>query len=338
MRRNILILLFIIFALTTNNSLAQSWKTGKVIFESSDIVGNRLIESLYMANADGSDLEKLTECWIIDGNLGKEYWNFALSPDCKEIAFNIGNHDLIRNVGTSRDVAVLQIDTGDIENLTDSKNDVYCYSPHWSPDGRQIVFTRMSTPDYVNEVCIMNSDGSNVRKIGEGTALDWSPDGRTIIFMRSKWDIYTVYTMDTNGGNVKEIVGNMSFVTDLRYSPDGKWIAYNVQQIGGGDNRVYIMDSDGSNLKLLMTLDGRFYCWSPDSKKLAIGAEIAPDDRIRIWLVDPFKADGGVPERLTNSNREEQSFDWRDPALFHVGIGLQSSTAITTWGYIKNKR
>jgi len=108
----------------------------------------------------------------------------------------------------------------------------------------------MSAPDYIDEICIMDSDGGNVRKIGEETALDWSPDG----------------------------------------------------------------------------------------KKLAIGASasIVPNNWDgRIWLFDPFEPNGGVPERLTNNDREEPSTDWSDPALMPTEIGLQLKPSISTWGYIK---
>lgn len=88
-----------------------------------------------------------------------------------------------------------------------------------------------------------------------------------------------------------------------------------------------------------MTLEnGGFGCWSPDGRKLAVAAEIAPDNRGRIWIVDPFENGGGVPGKLTNNNREEHSIDWRDPALFHVAVDPLSKSSITTWGYIKNEK
>ena len=234
-----------------------------------------------MMNADGSDLKKLTESYVNDGKVGKWYWGGVLSPDCKKVAFNLSNYDIIMGKDISYDVAVLDIDTGKIKNLTNNKKDDHSYLPYWSPDAKKIVFMRTSGPDYVQEICIINSDGSNVRKIGvrEGYPLDWSPDGRTIVFAKSKGNIYTVYTMDINGEDVKVIVDGIEFVTDLRYSPDGKQIAFNVQPSMVVRNRVYIMDSDGNNLKLLMELEGNFYCWSPDGKKLAIVTRIQPDNQ-----------------------------------------------------------
>jgi Tol biopolymer transport system component len=337
MKRVIVSLSCIMFILTTNYSFAESWKTGKLIFESYDIIdGAKRVDSWYMMNADGSDLKKLTESYVNDGKISKWYWGGVLSPDCKRVAFNLNNHDIMMEKLISYDVAVLDIDTGKIKNLTNNKKDDYSYLSYWSPDAKKIVFMHMSAPDYVNEICIINSDGSNFRKIGvrEGYPLDWSPDGRTIVFAKNKGNIYTVYTMDINGEDVKVIVDGIEFVTDLRYSSDGKRIAFNVQ-IDGRRNRVYIMDSDGNNLKLLIELDGKFYCWSPDGKKLAMVTRIEPDNQSYIFIID---AEGGVLERLTNNDRQEGLVDWRDPALFHAGIESLSKSSMVTWGYVKAQK
>jgi TolB protein len=331
MKRVIAILSCIMFILITNHSFAESWKTGKLIFESYDIIdGAKRVDSWYMMNADGSDLKKLTESYVNNGKVGKWYWGGVLSPDCKKVAFCLTNYDVMMDKYTSYDVAVLDIDTGKIKNLTNNKKDDSSYLPYWSPDAKKIVFMRMSGPDYVEEICIMNSDGSNVRKIVEGWPLDWSPDGRIIVFSKKN----TIYTMDTNGENVKVIIDGMGFIPHLRYSPDGKRIAFYTQP--GGNNRpIYIMDSDGNNLKLLMEVEGNFYCWSPDGKKIAIVTRIQPDNEFHIFIID---AEGGVPERLTNNGREEQSADWRDPVLFHAGVEPLSKSSMVTWGYIKAQK
>jgi Tol biopolymer transport system component len=52
-----------------------------------------------------------------------------------------------------------------------------CYSPGWSPDGAQIVFTR-SEPDGSNEsIWIVNADGSGLVQVTTGTDdnPDWGP-------------------------------------------------------------------------------------------------------------------------------------------------------------------
>lgn len=60
--------------------------------------------------------------------------------------------------------------------------------PHYSPDGTKIIFTRerVKGPRPMEEIFIMNADGSDVHKIANGEDAYWSPDGRKIVFAQEK--------------------------------------------------------------------------------------------------------------------------------------------------------
>ncbi len=49
-------------------------------------------------------------------------------------------------------------------------------SPHWRPDGSSIIFEREW------KVWIVDTDGSNLRSLGDGRSPAWSPDGELIVF------------------------------------------------------------------------------------------------------------------------------------------------------------
>ena len=100
----------------------------------------------------------------------------------------------------------------------------------------------------------------------EGTwlSLDLSPDGRTIVFDM----LGDIYTMAIEGGEAKRIIGDMSFESQPKFSPDGKQIAFISDRSGA--EQLWVGKPDGSDLKpitrgrgggMLMFLSPS---WTPD--------------------------------------------------------------------------
>ena len=102
-----------------------------------------------MADVDGSNLKALTN------NLAEEY-HPEVSPDGKQVVFmsnRDGNHEIY----------VMNMDGSDQRRLT--FNEVRDSTPAWSPDGSQILFTSHKPDNEERFICIMNRDGSGLRKL-----------------------------------------------------------------------------------------------------------------------------------------------------------------------------
>ena len=70
---------------------------------------------------------------------------------------------------------VVEVDDGEIHRL--SRNiDSY---PSWSPDGRQIVFQRL-TGFHISEITLMDRDGSNQVSLTQGGWVDSTPSWRPL--------------------------------------------------------------------------------------------------------------------------------------------------------------
>ena len=190
-----------------------------------------------------------------------------------------------------------------LRNLTN--HPAWDQSPSWSPDGRHIAFVSDRDGDYNSEIYVIDSDGSNLRRL---TDLDsqlpsWSPDGRHIAFFSSE----DIYVMDSDGSNLRRLTKDIGWpweweeVLSLKWSPDGRRIAF-VSELDKNfedfkNFEIYVVGSDGRHLRNLTNHRARdaFPSWSPDGRHIAFVSD--RDGNVEIYVMD---SDGGNPRNLTD--------------------------------------
>lgn len=136
---------------------------------------------VFIMNADGSNLQNVTQHPASEGNVG---W----SPDGRHIVFSSNRNEDV-------DIYTLELATGITTQLTDnSKDGGLSAAPDWSPDGRQIAYEHV-VPGKGRHVYIMGVDGKNARPLLKGHQAHingvnlvsrgfprWSPDGQHILY------------------------------------------------------------------------------------------------------------------------------------------------------------
>ena len=148
--------------------------------------------ALYMVNADGTGLTRLTD------NPFK-----TRSPDGTRMAFMCsGNGNL--------DICVSNANGSGLTRLTyHPYSDIY---PAWSPDGAYIAFVRNNRPEEGGcypgcncEIYVISVDGSGETNLTNHPAVDqqprWMRDGRRIVFVSERDGNSEIYIMNADGTN-----------------------------------------------------------------------------------------------------------------------------------------
>ncbi|MER3445891.1 MAG: hypothetical protein C4291_03210 [Candidatus Dadabacteria bacterium] len=165
------------------------------------------------------------------------------SPDGGKIAYS-----------ENGDIFVSNPDGSGAVNLTHSP--AIDVSPTWSPDGRQIAF--VSNRGGVPQIYVMNSNGSNVRRITSGsydTDPSWSPNPsiNRIAFVRVEGSEANIFTINPDGTDEQRLTSGARRNENPSWSPDGHYIAFDSTR--NGAKNIYLMYLNGENQRPL-TKDG----------------------------------------------------------------------------------
>ncbi len=176
----------------------------------------------------------------------------------------------------------------------------------WSPDGKSFVFIsyRNNNP----QLFVRPADGSSEIQLtsnpGSNTGPVWSPNSNRLAFI-SNDDVYSLRA--SNGSDQIRLTNNQTFNFGITWSPDSKRLVFASFYHLDGNNELFRVEADGTNLTRLTTSSNNEYnaAWSPDGDWLACAASS------QSWQeIFTLKPDGSNLTRLTNLGLISSSPVW----------------------------
>jgi len=138
---------------------------------------------------------------------------------------------------------------------------------------------------------VIGEDGSGrTVLIADAAEPAWSPDGARLAFTRTR----AIHVARADGSEVRSVTNpGTGFDSNPAWSPDGTKIAFSRWSTTTGQQRIHVVDVDGSNVRQLSPTG--YYslnpAWSPDGTKLAFEVWVEIGD----GYIHVMNADGSGP-------------------------------------------
>ena len=177
--------------------------------------------TIWAVGSNGTGLAQLSP-------VGADDWNPHWSPDGTRIVF-------CSTVGGHTEIFIMDADGSDRALLTSGT--AHRVAPRWSPDGTKIAYSLFPTPGVwtAGSIHVMNADGSGDVAVTDSATTNmgvaWSPEGDRIAFHSNRSGCFQVYTVATNGTDLRRVTWAASTPGDFV----GSWGVVTLPAgVGGG--------------------------------------------------------------------------------------------------------
>jgi tricorn protease len=242
--------------------------------------------------------------------------DLAVSPDGELVAFIVHGDVFVTGVRSKDDQEIAKPPTVRVTSTPERERDVV-----WTPDGSRLAFAseRDGAADLLTvrpedpDVSWLESFEFTVEPLVVGPEEDrlprFSPDRSKVAFLRGNGDLMVA---SADGSGTRTLVEHF-YAPDFRWSPDGAWIAYSLEDMDANSD-IWIISADGGepyNVSRHPDYDVQ-PTWSPDGRRLVWTSRRHGTD-LDLWSVWLSRADAErSPEQwlqVFNGGDEPESDD-----------------------------
>jgi len=170
------------------------------------------------------------------------------------------------------------------------------------------------------EVCIMNADGSNWRRLTDNQFANFnatlSPDGQSALYIASDGKTGEIYELNLATGKSSQLTDFKKSLGSPEISPDNQSIVFHYQS---GNLQLWMMNGDGSDPHELYSESGKDVhdgTWSPDGSQILFALGKGANNKL--YIMD---FNGRNPYLLNASIDTRGRSDWGvgDLIVFDMG-------------------
>jgi TolB protein len=172
-----------------------------------------------------------------------------------------------------------------------------------------IVFTcQLFKVQSMDQICIMNADGSGMRSLTTEKKRHYypslAPDGGSVVYTSFfEENVYEIYSLDLNNGNVDKLTEKLGVLTAPEISPDGTSIILSRGDPTTGRQRITLMDRNGKDARNIIS--GWDPTWSPDGKQILFASDMEGGTQLFV-----ANRNGKEPHRVTDLPAIRGRSDW----------------------------
>jgi TolB protein len=209
----------------------------------------------------------------------------------------------------AKEIYVMDADGTNVRRATTHKN-INTF-PHWSPDGKAIVYTsyrHANRPQLFLLTRGSRSPGRILRELNGAQVYRgvFDPSGNRLAVVRDMEGSSEIFSVGRGGGGgAQRLTRNGAIDVGPSWSPDGRTLAFTSDR--AGSPQIYLMDASGGDQRRI-TFNGSYNAnpaWSPDGKWIAYESRVG--GQMDIWLIDP---QGSVNLPLIEHPRSDEAPSW----------------------------